>query len=111
MRVDCPRAYEMRSAPETTMMGNHVASSPTEKPAMMFVAGPVSEARAISLTGRYFASVSYCVIPTYRNAVIMPAIPHAQYRIHVRESAPLEAGGCSIAHAATPNRIAARTVA
>ena len=44
-------------AAETTITGQNTHSRPTPMPAMMFVAGPVTEASAISRTGRYLYSV------------------------------------------------------
>ncbi len=52
-----PILYEDRIAAEIATTGASVHSRPMEMPAMMFVAGPVWEASAISRTGRYLYSV------------------------------------------------------
>ena len=47
-----PILYEAMIAAPIVNVGSAVHSRATAKPAMMFVAGPVTDARAIDLTGR-----------------------------------------------------------
>src|SRR5690349_6345654 len=50
--LDAPSLYDAMMAAEIVKVGRAVHSSATANPAMMFVAGPVTEAAAIDLTGR-----------------------------------------------------------
>jgi len=52
-----PRSYDVTIATPMTNAGSAVHSIATAKPEMMFVAGPVTEAAAIALTGRKRYSV------------------------------------------------------
>jgi len=47
-----PHQYESRSEMPMRTAGIAVVSRPTENPVMMLVAAPVSDASAISITGR-----------------------------------------------------------
>ena len=55
--VASPIMYDERIAIEITITGMSAHSRPTAMPEMMFVAGPVIDAFAISRTGRYWYSV------------------------------------------------------
>ena len=59
-----------------TMIGAAVAFRPTARPAMMFVASPVSEAAAIFLTGGHIVPVKYSVMPTRAIVTPMPITAH-----------------------------------
>src|SRR2546429_3670374 len=50
--LEAPSLYEAMMAAEMVNVGNAVHSSATANPAMMLVAGPVTEAAAIDFTGR-----------------------------------------------------------
>ncbi len=61
-----------------TTTGSAVAFSDTARPAMMFVAWPVSEALAMLLTGRQTVPVKYSVIATSPSVTASPM--SAQYQ-------------------------------
>ena len=50
--LDAPSLYDAMIATPMVNVGSAVHSSATAKPAMMFVAGPVTDAAAIDFTGR-----------------------------------------------------------
>jgi len=50
--LEAPSLYDAMMAAEMVNVGNAVHSSATANPAMMLVAGPVTEAAAIDFTGR-----------------------------------------------------------
>ena len=63
-------------APAMTITGRAVAFRLTARPAMMFVACPVSEAAAIFLTGGQSVPVKYSVIATSAIVTPMPMTAH-----------------------------------
>ena len=63
-------------APPMTTIGAAVAFRPTARPAMMFVASPVSDARAIFFTGGHAVPVKYSVIATSAIVTPMPMTAH-----------------------------------
>ncbi len=65
------------AAPITTI-GAAVAFRPTARPAMMFVAWPVSDALAIFLTGGQAVPVKYSVMATRAIVTPMPMTAHHQ---------------------------------
>ena len=50
--LEAPSLYDAMMAAEMVNVGNAVHSRATANPAMMLVAGPVTEAAAIDFTGR-----------------------------------------------------------
>ncbi len=69
------RAYAPRIPTPITKTGGAAASNPTASPAMMLVAWPVWELRAIPRTGLNWAPVKYSVIATIRMVITTPITP------------------------------------